>query len=73
MRRRTYSTWQIKFLQKLNISDLLTPLVTPAYGLERQGMAVLEGPDFKISQGTCPRTPLGARACRRSATSLLIS
>ena len=41
----------------LNISDLLTPLVSPAYGLERQGMALLESPDFKIS----PDPPRGSR------------
>ena len=36
---------------------MLTRLVIPAYGLERQGMAVLEGPDFTISRGDMPRDP----------------
>ena len=41
----------------LNISNLLTLLVTPAHVLKRQGMAVLERPDFKISQRNMPPDP----------------
>ena len=63
--------WKIKFTSKAQY--LLTPLVTPAYVLKMQGMAVLEGPDFKISWGSMSPDPLGARACRCSAPSLLIS
>ena len=57
MQHQTYSTWKIKFPSKVNISDLLTLLVTPAYVLKMQGMAVLEGPDFKISRGGMPPDP----------------
>ena len=40
-----------------DISNLLTPLVTPAYVLKMKGMAVLEGPDFQISRGNMPAEP----------------
>ena len=56
-------------LQKLNICDLLTPLVTPANRLKMQEMAVLEGPDFRVNmlpQKVIRRfsTPFFAKHCR---------
>ena len=62
MQRRTYSVpeWWIS-LQKLDICDLLTPLVTPANRLKMPEMAVLEGLDFKHFQGSMLPDPPSLR------------
>ena len=78
MRRRIYSTWKIKFPSKAQYIWSAHSACYTCLWSRKAGNGCFRRSRFQNfpgggKGGACPRTALGARACRRSAPSLLIS